>query len=79
MFYAIGHFSKLVPEGSIRIDAIPSNVNLNTVAFLRPDNKIAAVLFNSGRADLDITVVDSLRGKFIVNVPAKSIHTLLYN
>ncbi|KAH8281150.1 hypothetical protein KR054_012512, partial [Drosophila jambulina] len=79
MFYAIGHFSKLVPEGSLRIDAIPSNVNLDTVAFLRPDNKIAAVLFNSGRADLDIAVVDSVRGKFTVNVPAKSIHTLLYN
>ncbi|KAH8383151.1 hypothetical protein KR009_007092, partial [Drosophila setifemur] len=79
MFYAMGHFSKLVPEGSVRIDALPSNVNLDSVAFLRPDNKIAAVLFNSGRADLDIAVVDSVRGQFTVNVPAKSIHTLLYN
>ncbi|EDW43362.1 GM26520 [Drosophila sechellia] len=79
MFYAIGHFSKLVPEGSVRIDAVPSNVNLDSVAFLRPDNKIAAVLFNSGRADLDITLVDSIRGQFVVNVPAKSIHTLLYS
>uniref|UniRef100_A0A6P4FQW7 Glucosylceramidase-like n=2 Tax=melanogaster group TaxID=32346 RepID=A0A6P4FQW7_DRORH len=79
MFYAIGHFSKLVPEGSVRIDAVPSNVNLDSVAFLRPDNKIAAVLFNSGRADLDITLVDSVRGQFVVNVPAKSIHTLLYS
>lgn len=79
MFYAIGHFSKLVPEGSVRIDAVPSNVNLDSVAFLRPDNKITAVLFNSGRADLDITLVDSIRGQFVVNVPAKSIHTLLYS
>ncbi|KAI8045127.1 hypothetical protein M5D96_001306 [Drosophila gunungcola] len=79
MFYAMGHFSKLVPEGSVRIDAVPSNVNLDSVAFLRPDNKIAAVLFNSGRADLDITLVDSVRGQFVVNVPAKSIHTLLYS
>ncbi|SPP81209.1 lysosomal acid glucosylceramidase [Drosophila guanche] len=79
MFYAMGHFSKLVPEGSIRVDAVPSNVNLDTVAFLRPDKKIATVLFNSGRADLDITVVDSERGQFTVNVPAKSIHTLLHS
>ncbi|XP_030369560.1 lysosomal acid glucosylceramidase [Scaptodrosophila lebanonensis] len=79
MFYAMGHFSKFVPEGSVRIDAIASNVNLNTVAFERPDGQIAAVLFNSGRADLDITVVDSVRGTLIINVPPKSIHTLLYS
>ncbi|XP_060649580.1 lysosomal acid glucosylceramidase [Drosophila nasuta] len=79
MFYIIGHFSKLVPEGSLRIEAIASNVNLDTVAFLRPDNKIAAVLFNSGRAALDIVVVDTIRGNVTLNVPAKSIHTILYN
>ncbi|KAL7727277.1 hypothetical protein ACLKA6_016030 [Drosophila palustris] len=79
MFYIIGHFSKLVPEGSVRIEAIPSNVNLDAVAFLRPDDKIAAVLFNSGRADLDINIVDSVRGNVRLNVPAKSIHTILYN
>ncbi|EDW84359.1 uncharacterized protein Dwil_GK13189 [Drosophila willistoni] len=79
MFYAMGHFSKLVPEGSVRIEASPSNVNLDSVAFERPDKKIAAILFNSGRADVDITVDDSVRGSFIVNVPAKSIHTLLYS
>ncbi|KAH8311657.1 hypothetical protein KR044_007405 [Drosophila immigrans] len=79
MFYIIGHFSKLVPEGSLRIEAIPSNVNLDVVAFLRPDKQIAAVLFNSGRAALDIIVVDTIRGNVTVNVPAKSIHTILYN
>lgn len=79
MFYMIGHFSKLVPEGSVRIEAIPSNVNLDAVAFLRPDDKIAAVLFNSGRADLDIVIVDTVHGNVTLNVPAKSIHTILYN
>jgi len=46
-----------VPEGSVRIEAIPSNVNLDAVAFDRPDNKIAAVLFNSGRATTTAAVI----------------------
>ncbi|EDW67997.1 lysosomal acid glucosylceramidase [Drosophila virilis] len=79
MFYIMGHFSKLVPEGSVHIEAVASNVNLDCVAFMRPDEKIVAVLFNSGRADLDISVVDTVRGNLKVNVPAKSIHTLFYN
>ncbi|EDV91464.1 lysosomal acid glucosylceramidase [Drosophila grimshawi] len=79
MFYVMGHFSKLVPEGSVHIEAVASNINLDCIAFIRPDNKIVAVLFNSGRADLDITIVDTIRGELKVNVPAKSIHTLYYN
>lgn len=79
MFYIMGHFSKLVPEGSVHIEAVASNVNLDCVAFKRPDDKIVAVLFNSGRADLNIDITDTIRGNMLVNVPARSIHTILYN
>lgn len=79
MFYIMGHFSKLVPEGSVHIEAVASNVNLDCVAFVRPDGKIVVVLFNTGRADLNINITDTIRGKLLVNVPARSIHTLLYN
>ncbi|ALC45843.1 CG31148, partial [Drosophila busckii] len=78
MFYIMGHFSKLVPEGSVRIEAVASNINLDSIAFERPDKQIVLVLFNSGRADLDININDTKRGKVTVNVPAKSIHTMLY-
>ncbi|XP_017874257.1 PREDICTED: glucosylceramidase [Drosophila arizonae] len=79
MFYIMGHFSKLVPEGSVHIEAVASNVNLDSVAFKRPDDKIVAVLFNSGRADLNIDITDTIRGNLSINVPARSIHTILYN
>ena len=46
MFYAMGHFSKFIPEDSIRIDAIRSNVNIDSVAYLRPDGTVSAVIFN---------------------------------
>lgn len=74
----MGHFSKLVPPGSIHIEAVASNVNIDVVAFLRPDSQVVAVLFNSGRADVDIEITDTVRGNLTINVPARSIHTLTY-
>lgn len=46
MFYTMGHFSKFIPEDSIRIDAVRSNINIDTIAYLRPDGTISVVLFN---------------------------------
>ncbi|XP_075170528.1 lysosomal acid glucosylceramidase-like [Haematobia irritans] len=79
MFYAMGHFSKFLPEGSIRIDAIRSNVNIDSVAYLRPDGTIAAVLFNSGNANVEISVIDSVRGSVVLILPPRSIHTIIYH
>lgn len=79
MFYTMGHFSKFIPENSVRIDAVRSNVNIDSVAYLRPDGSISAVLFNSGNANVEITVADSVRGTIVINLPPRSIHTLLYN
>lgn len=47
-YYAIGHFSKFVIPDSIRIDVSfePKNQNLKAVAFLRPDNLTAVILYN---------------------------------
>ncbi|KNC29753.1 hypothetical protein FF38_05244 [Lucilia cuprina] len=79
MFYTMGHFSKFIPENSVRIDAIRSNVNIDSVAYMRPDGSISAVLFNSGNANVEITVVDSVSGTIVINLPPRSIHTLLYH
>ncbi|KAJ8963242.1 hypothetical protein NQ318_018708 [Aromia moschata] len=48
MFYALGHFSKFIRPGSVRLDAsiTGSDNDLKAVAFLRPDNLIALVVFN---------------------------------
>lgn len=78
MFYAIGHFSKFVPEGSIRIKSERWNINIDTVAFLRPDGFIACIIYNSGRTSVDIKISDSEKGNFNVHVPERSFHTLIY-
>ena len=47
MFYGMGHFSKYVPEDSVRIDiTINNDVNLKGTAFLRPDGKRSVVILN---------------------------------
>lgn len=47
MYYAIGHFSKFIPEGSVRIEA-KSDANLPLVALTRPepDGKTVLVILN---------------------------------
>ena len=43
----MGHFSKYVPEDSVRIDIrINGDANLKGTAFLRPDGKRSVVLLN---------------------------------
>ncbi|XP_053950449.1 lysosomal acid glucosylceramidase-like [Anastrepha ludens] len=78
IFYAMGHFSKFIPEGSVRIAAERTNVNVDTVAFLRPDSSVALVIFNSGYASVDVHITDSYRGSILFLIPPKSIHTVLY-
>lgn len=48
MYYALAHFSKYIPRGSIRIDASASvlALDVNTAAFLRPDGAITVILHN---------------------------------
>lgn len=47
MFYAMGHFSKYVPEGSLRIFTnFTEGADLTGTGFVRPDGKKAVVILN---------------------------------
>lgn len=47
-FYAIGHFSKFLAPGSVRVAVEPESADgVRTVAFLRPDGATVAIFFNS--------------------------------
>lgn len=45
MFYAIGHFSKFISRGSIRVKLTQTSV-IKSVGFKRPDGSIVIVLYN---------------------------------
>ncbi|CAH1104381.1 unnamed protein product [Psylliodes chrysocephalus] len=46
MFYALGHFSKFIPRGSIRIDVSQFSSDTQTIAFKRPDGGVAIIILN---------------------------------
>ncbi|XP_075984131.1 lysosomal acid glucosylceramidase-like [Anticarsia gemmatalis] len=74
MFYAMGHFSKFVPRNSKRIKMNETtNTNIQTLAFLTPENTIVVVIYNSGASD---TVKIRLGGKeAALSIEAKSFTT----
>lgn len=46
-YFFIGHFSKYVIEGSVRIGAEVSNsIAIDVIAFLRPDNLVVVIFYN---------------------------------
>ncbi|XP_054742491.1 lysosomal acid glucosylceramidase-like isoform X1 [Anastrepha obliqua] len=79
IFYAIGHFSKFVPEGSVRIEAKIRSALVEAVAFKRPDERIALVLLNRDSVPVEVLLSDTVRGEIAIDVPANSWHTIVYN
>jgi glucosylceramidase len=45
-FYGMGHFSRFIPEGSVRIRTKSSNKFIKTVGFLRSDGYSVLVMYN---------------------------------
>ncbi|KAJ8963243.1 hypothetical protein NQ318_018709 [Aromia moschata] len=81
MFYVMGHFSKFLRPGSVRIETTISGTqdNLQALAFLRPDDLIALVIYNSGTSDVNVQVQQSDENAAVIEIEAKSINTVLYN
>ncbi|KAJ8968115.1 hypothetical protein NQ317_006269 [Molorchus minor] len=80
MFYILGHFSKFVKPGSVRLTtSIDENQNaLRALAFLRPDNVTALVIFNSDSSNITVNVEDDSNTVAQFMVEGDSINTLLY-
>lgn len=79
IFYVLGHFSKYFTPGSRRIDTQSSSSNVQTVSFQRPDDKIAVLIFNPKSHSVDIILDDRISGKIQINIPPKSVHTIVYS
>lgn len=55
-YYSMGHSSKFVDPGAYRIDSSSTQDNVETVAYLNPDNTIAVVLSNRNNARRSIKI-----------------------
>lgn len=62
MFYAMGHFSKVLPPGSVRVDlTVSSSVSsvasqVDSVAFLTPEEQVVLIVSNRSSSARDISV-----------------------
>ena len=84
MYYALGHFSKFIPEDSVRvnIDVLggSNRFYLKVVSFERPDGAIVIVVTNTNLNDniaVHIKDEDRLSESFIIE--PKSVQTLIWH
>ena len=52
MYYALGHISRFIPPGSVRVGLDVGSNPVQAVAFKRPDNTYAVVLLNRWVAEV---------------------------
>jgi glucosylceramidase len=75
-WYALAHFSKFVPPGSIRIGTNDLE-QLDNVAFLTPQGKIVLVVSNTGNFPFDFAI--SYQGRIaLTSLPAESVGTYVW-
>ena len=55
-YYYIGHFSKYIKPGAVRIGMINRNDGLHVTAFLNEDGKITLVVMNESGGNIDFTI-----------------------
>lgn len=77
LFYALAHFSRFIPPGSVRI-GISDDVHVKSVAFQTPDDKIVIVLYNMLGDERNVVIKDPKRGNINLELPKYSIHTIIY-
>ncbi|XP_046737579.1 lysosomal acid glucosylceramidase-like [Diprion similis] len=78
MYYAIAHFSKFISLGSVRVGFNHGKKSIEAVAFKTPKNETVLVMYNNATRDENVAIHDPRRGQIHLQLPPKSVHTILY-
>ncbi|XP_065074238.1 lysosomal acid glucosylceramidase [Ochlerotatus camptorhynchus] len=78
IFYGLGHYSRFITEGSIRFEVTSDDSGMLVVGFTRPDNRTVLVFYNKKSSPCELKIRDPERGLTDIEVPPKSIHSILY-
>lgn len=78
IFYGMGHFSRFITEGSTRFETTSSDSGLIVVGFTRPDEKTVLVFYNKKSTHCELSIKDPDRGTVQLQIPPKSVHSILY-
>lgn len=87
MFYIMAQFSKFISPGSRRIatttttssNGMENDTTVDVVSFLRPDGKIAVILYNKWPVTINVNVIDKLKGNMHIELMPESLNTLIYS
>lgn len=80
MYYIMGHFSKFIPAGSVRIEfpkAANSWDSVDRVAFLDTSNRTIVIFFNRRDSSVSVSVKQANAKTFTLTLPAHSIQTII--
>jgi len=80
-YYALGHFSKFLAPGSVRIEStVRSSVNNHVLvgAFRTPDNATVVIAVNTEDIEVDFVVEDAAFGKLNTKIAERSIQSYIY-
>eukprot|EP00731_Ephydatia_muelleri_P027239 Em0019g112a len=74
-YYYVGHISKFVPRGSVRISSSVEGSALECIAFLTPESEVVVVAMNTGDSPITFKLLDIVAGqpeavKDILSCPA---------
>ncbi|XP_015524023.2 lysosomal acid glucosylceramidase [Neodiprion lecontei] len=78
LYYALTHFSKFTPPGSIRVGLAHGNTSVKAMAFETPKEEMILLIYNNCTTDQNVAINDPRRGNIHLHLPPKSIHTILY-
>jgi glucosylceramidase len=76
LYYTVGHFSKFIRRGAVRIGSSSYSDAVKTVAFYNPDGEIVAIVLNTTERDFKPKIrLNNCTAEF--QLPAKSLLTLV--
>lgn len=81
LFYAMAHFAKFIPRHSLRINGLffgAQKSHVQTLAYLRPDNKTTIILYNNHTNSIHCTLIDKSKGASKLILKPKSLNTIVY-
>ena len=78
MYYALGHFSRLLPHGTAVVALDAPSESVKGVVGLREDGQTVVTLLNRADAEQQVIVSDETRGSVALTLAAKSLTSVLY-
>lgn len=79
MYYALAHFTRFLPEGSVRLNTtLEIDSPLEVVAFQSSNGSTVLVALNRYESDIQLRVHDAKYGQFDFIVTGHSIHSFIW-